>query len=200
MAAGVLFSLLAAIILNSGNLIQKHAVSRLPEFSARRSGHLIKTVVTSRQWMLGFVLCLVGVALQIMAFALAPIAVVQSIFNAGIVLLIVLSRLRLGERLHRNEWIGLAIVVGSVISISASLSGPTGSAGLAGSGTRVLFAAAPTLVAVVVIVLVSGRAMARTAFCSEPAPVFFTEWRPWARRGPPPLWSATVSSARCRAF
>ncbi len=74
--------------------------------------------------MSGFLLCLLGMALQIMAFALAPIAVVQSIFNAGIVLLIVVSRLRLGERMQRIEWIGLAVVVASVISISASLGGP----------------------------------------------------------------------------
>jgi drug/metabolite transporter (DMT)-like permease len=152
MAAGVLFSLLAAITLNIGNLIQKHAVSALPEFSARRTGHLIRTLVTSREWMAGFTLCLVGVALQVMAFALAPIPVVQSIFNTGIVLLVVLSRLRLGERLHRNEWIGLAIVVVSLISLSASLGGRMDTVGLAGSGSRVLLAAVPTFALVVLIV------------------------------------------------
>jgi drug/metabolite transporter (DMT)-like permease len=153
MAAGILFSLLAAVTLNSGNLIQKHAVSALPEFSARRSGHLIRTLVGSRRWMAGFVLCLVGVGLQVMAFSLAPIAVVQTIFNAGLVLLIVISRLRLGERLHRNELIGIAIVIAAVISISASLQASADSAGAAGSGLRVLVAAGPTLVIVAFVVL-----------------------------------------------
>jgi drug/metabolite transporter (DMT)-like permease len=159
MAAGILFSLLAALTLNSGNLIQKHAVSALPEFSARRSGHLIRTLVGSREWMAGFILCLLGVGLQIMAFALAPIAVVQTIFNAGLVLLIVLSRLRLGERLHRNEFIGIAIVISAVISISASLQASADSTGAAGSGLRVLLAAGPTLVIVAIVVLAirSGR-------------------------------------------
>jgi len=149
MAAGVLFSLLAAITLNTGNLVQKHAVSGLPEFSARRSGHLVRTLVTSREWMVGFLLCLVGILLQTLAFALAPIAVVQSIFNAGIVLLIVVSRVKLGERLRRNEWIGLAIVVVSLVSLSASLGGSANVVGLSGSGLRVLIAVLPTLVIVI---------------------------------------------------
>jgi drug/metabolite transporter (DMT)-like permease len=159
MAAGVLFSLLAAITLNTGNLVQKHAVSALPEFSARRTGHLVRTLATSREWMAGFVLCLVGVGLQTMAFALAPIAVVQSIFNAGIVLLIVVSRLKLGERLHRREWIGLAIVISSLIALSASLTNSTHAVGLSGSGLRVLLAAVPTLAVVVLVVFAirSGR-------------------------------------------
>jgi drug/metabolite transporter (DMT)-like permease len=159
MAAGIVFSLLAALTLNTGNLVQKHAVSSLPEFSARRSGHLVRTLASSREWMAGFILCLVGVGLEVVAFALAPIAVVQAIFNSGVVLLIVFSRLRLGERLHRNEWIGLAIVVASLISLSVSLTQPKNSIGLADSGLPVLLAAAPTLVVVALIVAAirSGR-------------------------------------------
>jgi drug/metabolite transporter (DMT)-like permease len=152
MAAGVVFSLLAALTLNAGNLVQKHAVSALPAFSARRINHLIRTLVTSREWVAGFLLCLIGVALEIMAFALAPIAVVQSIFNAGVVLLVVFPRLKMGERLRRNEWIGLAIVVAALISLSASLTKSTNSVGLSGSGPRVLLAVGPTLVVVVLVV------------------------------------------------
>lgn len=152
MAAGIVFSLLAAIVLNSGNIVQKHAVALMPEVSARRSGHLLRTLVSSRTWLAGFTLCLIGVALEVMAFALAPIPVVQSIFNAGIVLLVVFSRLRLGERMQRIEWIGLSIVVASVISISASLSATTNLVGLSGSGMRVLVAAIPTFVVAVLVV------------------------------------------------
>jgi drug/metabolite transporter (DMT)-like permease len=159
MAAGVLFSLLAAITLNTGNLVQKHAVSALPEVSARRTGHLVRTLATSREWMVGFVLCLVGVVLETIAFALAPIAVVQSIFNTGVVLLVVVSRLKLGERLHRREWIGLAIVISSLIALSASLTSSKHSIGLSGSDLRVFLAAVPTLAVVCLVVLAirSGR-------------------------------------------
>ncbi len=152
MITGVVFSLLSAIVINVGNVVQKHAVGSLPEFSARRSGHLVRTLATSKLWMGGFVLCLLGLALQIMAFALAPIPVVQSIFNAGIVLLVLFSRVRLGERLHRAEWIGLGVVVVSLVAISLSLEGTSSSVGLSGSGIKVLIAAVPTI-AVVALVL-----------------------------------------------
>jgi multidrug transporter EmrE-like cation transporter len=154
MAAGVLFSLLAAILLNTGNVVQKHAVTSMPEFSARRSNHLVRTLAGSRVWLLGLTLCLVGLAFQIIAFSLAPISVVQSVFNAGIVLLIVLSRLRLGERLQGVEWAGIAVVVLSLTAISVSLRGGTGSIGVSGSGLRVLIAGFPTLLVVGVIVAV----------------------------------------------
>jgi len=164
MAAGVVFSLLAAVVLNAGNLVQKHAVSALPEISARRNRHLIRTLASSREWMAGFILCLVGVALQIMAFALAPIPVVQSIFNAGIVLLLVFSRVRLGERLGRIEWIGLAVVVASLIAISASLSETANSVGLAGSGLRVIVAVIPTLAVVALVVAMIRKGGGRAGF------------------------------------
>jgi multidrug transporter EmrE-like cation transporter len=151
-AAGVVFSLLSAIVLNTGNIVQKHAVSNLPEISGRRSAHLFRTLVSSRIWLTGLALCVLGVALQVMAFALAPIPVVQAIFNAGLVLLIVLSRVRLGERFQRNEWIGLAIVVIALTSLGASLTGSTSTIGLGGSALRVMIAAVPTLLAVVLVV------------------------------------------------
>ncbi len=153
MTAGIIFSLLSAVVLNIGNLIEKHAVDSLPEISIRRTGHLARTLLGSREWMLGFVLCLVGLGLQILAFALAPIPVVQSIFNAGIVLLIILSRLKLGERLQPLEWGGIAVVLTSLTLIAVTLGGNEGSIGLVDSGWRVLVALVPTLVVVVVVVL-----------------------------------------------
>jgi multidrug transporter EmrE-like cation transporter len=163
-AAGIVFSLLSAIVLNTGNIVQKHAVSPLPEISAHRSAHLFGTLVSSRIWLIGLALCVLGVAFQVMAFALAPIPVVQSIFNAGLVLLIVLSRVRLGERFHRNEWFGLAIVVIALISLGASLTGSTSTIGLGGSAWRILIAAVPTLLAVLLVVAGIRSGWGRSGF------------------------------------
>ena len=154
MTLGVIFSVLSAIVINVGNVTEKHAVAAMPSFSARKGTHLVRTLVRSRVWMLGFVLCLIGLTLQVLAFAHAPIPVVQSIFNVGIVLLIVLSRLKLGERLHPIEWGGIAVVVVSLTLIALSLSGAEGQIGLVDSWSRLLGAAVPTLVVVVVIVAV----------------------------------------------
>ena len=156
MAGGVLFSVLAAIVLTSGNVVQKHAVNSLPEFSAKRTKHLFRTLATSRLWMAGFVLCLVGVGFEIIAFSLAPIAVVQSIFNASIVLLIVLSRLRLGEHLVRAEWVGLTIVVVSVVAISSTLTSTANTTSQSDSVIRIVVALLPTVIVVGLILVGVG--------------------------------------------
>ena len=150
---GVIFSLLSAIVLNAGNLTQKHAFSSMPQVSDAAP-------TSSGPWCdpgygcSGFVLCLVGLAFQILAFAHAPIPVVQSIFNAGIVLLIIVSRLKLGERLHSIEWAGIGIVLVSLTLIAVSLGGAEGSIGLVNAWWRVLSAAIPTLLVVIVIVMI----------------------------------------------
>jgi multidrug transporter EmrE-like cation transporter len=163
-AAGIVFSLLSSIVINIGNVVQKQAVTGLPEFSAKRSTHLIRVLLTSRSWVGGFMLCLVGLGFQVMAFALAPIPVVQSIFNAGIVLLLIFSRVRLKERLGRTEWVGLAVVVISLIAISATLSTTENSAGTSGSGVRALIAAAPTFVVVIGIVALIRKEKGASGF------------------------------------
>jgi len=163
MAAGIVFSLLAAVLMNTGNLVEKHAVTSMPQFSARRSHHLVRALVTSPLWMIGFVLCLVGLVFQVMAFALAPIPVVQSIFNGGIVLLVMLSRLKLRERLNRAEWIGLGVVVASVTAVSVTLGGGR-AVGLGGSGFEVIVAALPTLAIVAMIVVIMQTSQTSMGF------------------------------------
>jgi len=162
--AGIIFSLLSSFAVNIGNLVEKQAVSRLPEISAHRGAHLVRTLLSSRRWIVGFLLCLVGLVFQVVAFALAPIPVVQSIFNVGIVVLVVGSRLHLREHLHRREWIGLALVIGSVLSVSVTLGGASGQVGLDGSWEAVVIAAAPTTALVALVVLLIRRGVGSTAF------------------------------------
>ncbi|HUZ09430.1 MAG TPA: DMT family transporter [Acidimicrobiales bacterium] len=150
MIAGIVFSVLSSVCINWGNVVEKQAVDRLPPISARRSPHLIRTLLSSRHWMSGFVLTLVGLGLQVLALSRAPIPVVQSIFNAGIVILLIGSRVRLGERLRRTEIAGLAIVVAAVTSVTASLRG-SDVVGNAGSLASIAIAAGPTLLVAFVV-------------------------------------------------
>lgn len=150
MIAGVVFSVLASLAMNLGNLVEKRAVDGLPALSGRRAAQLFRTLLTSRLWLVGFIITLVGLALQVLAFASAPIPVVQSIFNAGIVVLVVASRLHLKERLNGKEVVGLGVVIVSVIAIATTLGGTSG-IGTGGSGVTVLVGALPTLVAVGIV-------------------------------------------------
>lgn len=150
MIAGVVFSVLASLAMNLGNLVEKRAVDDLPPLSGRRIVRLARMLLTSRLWLLGFVVCLVGLGFQVVAFASAPIAVVQSIFNAGIVLLVVASRVHLRERLSKAEVLGLSVVIASVVVIASTL-GRTRRVGTGGSGVDVLLASVPTLVGIAVV-------------------------------------------------
>ena len=84
--------------------------------------------------------------------------------------LVVTSRVRLGERLRGKEWIGLAIVVGSLVSVSSSLGGRSDVVGLMGSGSRVLAAVLPTFAVVVIIVALIQAGRGTSGFLYDRLP------------------------------
>lgn len=151
MIAGVALSLLSALVINAGNLFEKRAVDNLPGISARRSAHLLRTLLSSRLWLLGALASVIGLGMQVEAFSLAPISVVQSIFSAGLVLLVIGSRVYFHEHFHRIEVIGLGVVVIAILLVSLSLTGPGNGVGRGGSLVWVLMAAGTTFALVVVI-------------------------------------------------
>jgi drug/metabolite transporter (DMT)-like permease len=125
MLFGILFSFLASVCFNINNLLEKQAVDRMATISARRVGHMLRALITSPLWMAGFIVGLLAVGLLAIAYSLAPTAVTQSIFGAGIVLLVPASRLYLGERMGRREHIGIVIIVLAVVLVSFTLSAAT---------------------------------------------------------------------------
>lgn len=163
MIVGVVFSVLASLAMNLGNLVEKRAVDALPRLSGHRAIQLFRTLLTSRMWMVGFVITLFGLTFQVLAFASAPIPVVQSIFNAGIVLLLIASRLHLRERLTGRELVGLGIVIVSVVAIATTLGG-TSAVGTRGSGLTVLLAAIPTVIGVGIVLALIRSGMGGTGF------------------------------------
>jgi multidrug transporter EmrE-like cation transporter len=120
---GILLSLAASACFNLNNLMEKRAVDQMASLSVRRSGHMVVTLLRSPLWMGGFVLGVFAVALLTLAYSLVSIAIVQSIFGAGIVLLVPASRFWLGEHLKKREVGGLCVIVVAVVLVSVSLSG-----------------------------------------------------------------------------
>jgi multidrug transporter EmrE-like cation transporter len=151
MFAGVVFSFLSAMCAGAGNVIEKFAVNRMPDISARHPGAMVRGLLSSRQWLLGFVVSVAGLGLLVLALSLAPIAVAQSIASTGIVLMVVASRLYLHEPLRRKDIVGLGVVVTAVVLVSASLRGSDNAVGLGGSWIDVLAAVAPTAMVVIFI-------------------------------------------------
>jgi drug/metabolite transporter (DMT)-like permease len=141
-------ALASAVAYNAGYLLEKRALSALPRLEVRPVV-LVRTVIRSRRWVAGFVAMLVGLGLQVIALTLAPVMVVQVVLAAGLLALVVLARVTLGEQMGSRDWAALGLVLVAVIAIAVS----------AGAGARLVHTVPPDRFAGVVV-LVTGVAAA----------------------------------------
>jgi drug/metabolite transporter (DMT)-like permease len=124
--AGIGLALLAATAYNVGVILEKRALGRMPVLDVRRVVHVVTSLLTDLAWLAGFGLMLTGLACQVIVLTFEPVSVVQPVLASGVALLLVLSRLVLGERLGRTEfWCVAAMAVALVL---LALSASTGSA------------------------------------------------------------------------
>ncbi len=72
---------------------------------------------------------LTGLACQTVVLTFEPVSVVQPVLTSGVVLVLVLSRLVLRERLGHGEAWCVAVIVLSVVLVALSASGAAGKAG-----------------------------------------------------------------------
>jgi drug/metabolite transporter (DMT)-like permease len=121
--AGIALALLATTAYNVGLILEKRALGRMPTLDIRRVPRLVVSLLTSRAWLAGFALMLAGLACQTIVLTFEPVSVVQPVLASGVVLVLVLSRLVLRERLRGNEvWCVTAIAV-AVVLLALSASG-----------------------------------------------------------------------------
>ncbi|MGH9043545.1 MAG: hypothetical protein ACRDVP_01675, partial [Acidimicrobiales bacterium] len=99
----------------------------------------------------------VGLVLQLLALALAPISVVQPIFASGIVLLLILSHRSLHERLGKREWYAIGLVIIALLMISFSLDSASDRVGDGGSLATLAATAGPTVAAALVLFRIADR-------------------------------------------
>src|SRR3984893_9891657 len=102
--AGIALALLAAVSYNVGLIQEKRALGRMPPLDLRRLVHVIVGLLTDPAWLAGFALMLLGLACQIVVLTFEPVSVVQPVLASGVVLVLVLSRLVLRERLGAVEF------------------------------------------------------------------------------------------------
>jgi drug/metabolite transporter (DMT)-like permease len=137
--AGIGLALLAATAYNVGVILEKRALGRMPALDVRRAAHMVAGLLTDPAWLAGFGLMLSGLACQVIVLTFEPVSVVQPVLASGVALLLVLSRLVLGERLGRTElWCVAAMAVALVL---LALSASTGSAGAGHHASGVSMAA-----------------------------------------------------------
>ena len=120
---GILLALVATTAYNVGLILEKRALGQMPALDIRRVLRVIVSLMTSRAWLAGFALMLTGLACQTIALTFEPVSVVQPVLASGVVLVLVLSRLVLRERLHGGETWCVAAIAVSVVLLAMSATG-----------------------------------------------------------------------------
>ncbi|HUC59067.1 MAG TPA: DMT family transporter [Streptosporangiaceae bacterium] len=148
---GILVAGLATTSYNVGLIVEKRALAQMPPIDARHAVSLAKTVLFSPVWLGGFALMLCGFGLQVVALMLAPVSVVQPVLGSGVVILVLLSRLVLRERLGRVEFGCVLAVAVAIAAIALSAAGSAGKVGHEASGLLIAVVAVPACVIALVL-------------------------------------------------
>ena len=124
--AGIPLALFTTSAYNTGLILEKRALGRMPALEVRRVVHVVGRLLASPAWLAGFALMLTGMACQVIVLTFEPVSVVQPVLAAGVALVLVLSRFVLRERLGGAEAGCVGVMAGSVVLLALSAGG-TGS-------------------------------------------------------------------------
>jgi drug/metabolite transporter (DMT)-like permease len=122
---GLVVALAAAACYEGGYVLQALEARQAPANEALRPS-LIRRLAGRPRWLGGTALGLVGAALQVWALTLAPVTVVQPVLALGLVALLGLARVVLGERPGAREWVAVGLVVAGVTAVGVGAPGRSG--------------------------------------------------------------------------
>jgi hypothetical protein len=148
---------LASTTLTNVAYLQEHdAVADLPELSAAHPLQSARHLLTDRAWLRGFALESTGFALYVLALALAPLTLVQSIAAGGIGVLAFVSARVSGRALPRHEVVGVVVSIIGLVALAISLAGGSGE-GTGGKTIDIELWLAATAAAAIVVVALGRR-------------------------------------------
>ena len=124
----------AALTFDAGMLLLKARGDRLPPLGWPPELSTLRTYGTDPPWLLGLCLQPLGYAFYLWALAFGPVAVVQPVMSAGIVLFVAFAVLILGERVRPVEWGAIAAVGAGLILLGSSLTDTEPAVGHGGAG------------------------------------------------------------------
>jgi drug/metabolite transporter (DMT)-like permease len=117
---GVGVAAAAAACFDGAVILQAGDARQIPAAHGLRLS-LLRRLATRRRWLAGTAIAVLGWPLQLLAFALAPVAVVQPTLALGTLVLLAGGSRMLGERVGAREWAAAgAIIVGvGVMAVAA---------------------------------------------------------------------------------
>lgn len=125
-AIALVLAAVSTTLTNLAYLREHDAAAALPCLSMRRPLHSLRLLLTSRGWLVGFLMESGGFALYATALALASLALVQSIGAGGIGVLAFVSARMGARRLERRRVIGVTLSIGGLLALAISLADASG--------------------------------------------------------------------------
>lgn len=109
---GIALGTSATLAFNYCPILQKSAVDEMQEISLTRNiGPSLRALLTSREWMLGALLAILGGIPYMMALNLVGISVLQPLMSLGLLVIVYFGVMTLGERLGPWEIAGIALMI-----------------------------------------------------------------------------------------
>ncbi|CAM5499557.1 DMT family transporter OS=Streptomyces alboniger OX=132473 GN=CP975_10865 PE=4 SV=1 [Streptomyces alboniger] len=144
---GVAAALLANVLYSTGFVLEKRALTAMPSVSVRNPVRLLGQVLGSPLWIGGSLALAAGFGAQLAVYRTLPIAAAQGIFVSGLVLLLLLSSVLLGERTSGRERYAVGAILLALLMVVLSLSEDSDTVGRGAPAPLVLTVCLPSLAA-----------------------------------------------------
>jgi hypothetical protein len=151
--AGLVLAFASAVVINLAYLREHEAAAALPALSLRHPIRSVRLLVGDRAWLFGFAMESVGFLIYVVALALAPLSLVQSISAGGIGVLAFASARLQRRRLARVEIVGVLLSVLGLAALAVSLVGGKAKEGGGDIGPILLWLGATAAIAVLLVVV-----------------------------------------------
>ncbi|MDK1473931.1 DMT family transporter [Streptomyces sp. 549] len=120
---GVAAALLANLLISIGFVVEKRALTGLPPLSAGRPAALVLHLLRSPLWILGALSLGAGFVAQLVVYRTLPLIAAQGLFVTGLVMLMLLSSVFLGEKPSGRERQSMVAIIAALVMIVFSLRG-----------------------------------------------------------------------------
>jgi drug/metabolite transporter (DMT)-like permease len=114
---GLAAALVASALFNVGIALQGIEARSTPKTLSLRVS-LLTRLFRRKRWVLGWVLGVVGIAPQVLAFADAPFVVVQPALASGLLILLFIGSRMFGEHVGWPEAVGVSAIIGGVALVA----------------------------------------------------------------------------------
>ncbi|GAA2645416.1 hypothetical protein [Streptomyces vastus] len=142
---GVAAALLANVLYSTGFVLEKRALAAMPSVSVREPARLLRLVLGSPLWIGGSLALASGFGAQLVVYCTLPIAAAQGIFVSGLVILVLLSSVLLGEETSGRERYALGAILAALLMVVLSLNERSDTVSRSAPVSMILLVCLPTL-------------------------------------------------------